>query len=75
MGPMGFVEVEILLPLGQFLFEIHVPLVRKKQIELFLFRPVGPFDFAVELREKTPNLRNDTPTPAQTLTRIIHESP
>lgn len=50
MSSMGPVEVVISLPFGQLLFQIHVPFVRQKLIELFLVRPVGSFDFSIELR-------------------------
>ena len=43
-------EVVELLPLFQFLVQVHIALVIQQLIELFVIRAVGSLDFAVELR-------------------------
>ncbi len=43
-------KVVKLLPLGQFLIQIHIALVTQQLIKLFLVRTVGALDLAVKLR-------------------------
>jgi hypothetical protein len=48
-GPVGTIVVVVPLPFLEFPAQIHIILVREELIKFLLVRPVGPFNFAVEL--------------------------
>ena len=50
MSSMGSIEIVEALPCGQLLREIHIVAIGEQLIEFVLVGPVGPLDFAIELR-------------------------
>lgn len=50
MSSMWSVEVVEAFPFGRLLPQIHVVAIGKQLVELVLVGPVGPLDFAIELR-------------------------
>ena len=50
MSSMGSFEVVETFPFDQLLPEVHVVAIREQLVEFVLVGPVGPLDFAIELR-------------------------
>jgi len=50
MGAMRSIEIVEPLPLHEFLFEVHVILVRYELVEFLLVRPVRSLNLSIELR-------------------------